>query len=150
MTGSGLALLVCVLLLADTGCKARLVAKNGDSGSESAGVAQGDAEGGTALLVDAGLPPDDSVLPEPNDELKVRARHLLEAIVSDDATLAGDILFPRDGWLATHDAPDPGKDWEAHVAAPFRKAVRALSRRQRDFHHVQAVDWLGLSLSAVA
>jgi hypothetical protein len=115
------------------------VAKNGDSGSESAGVAQGDAEGGTALLVDAGLPPDDSVLPEPNDELKVRARHLLEAIVSDDATLAGDILFPRDGWLATHDAPDPGKDWEAHVAAPFRKAVRALSRRQRDFHHVQAV-----------
>ena len=91
-----------------------------------------------ALLIEAGAP-DDAVFPEPNEELRVRARHLLEAIASDDATLAGDILFPRDGWLATHDAPDPGKDWEAHVAAPFRKAVRALSRRNRDLHHVQAV-----------
>ena len=36
----------------------------------------------------------------------------------DDADLATDILFPRDGWLATRDAADPGKEWEKRVDAP--------------------------------
>jgi hypothetical protein len=121
------------------GCRGRTVDKSSDSNGGSVEVTEPDGEGGAALSAEASAPPDDAVLPEPNEELKVRARHLLEAIESDDAALAGDILFPRDGWLATHDSPDPGKDWEAHVAMPFRKAVRSLSRRERDLYHVQAV-----------
>jgi hypothetical protein len=85
------------------------------------------------------LPPDDTILPASSEELTGRARHLLEAIARDDATLASDILFPRDGWLATRDAPDPGKDWEVHVATPFRRAVHVLSRRNRDLTQIQAV-----------
>lgn len=131
--------MACVVLLAHAGCRGRTADKSSDSSGPSVEVMQVDGEGGPPLLADASAPPDDAVLPEPSEELKVRARHLLEAIESDDATLAGDILFPRDGWLATRDAPDPGKDWETHVATPFRKAVHRLSRRERDLHHVQAV-----------
>ena len=133
----GAVLLTCIASGAAS-CKARPAQEHSDSGSAVASNAAGDRETG-APPFDAAPPPDDTALPEPSDELKIRARHLLEAIASDDATLAGDILFPRDGWLATRDAPDPGKDWEARVAAPFRKAVRILSRREYDLRHIQAV-----------
>jgi hypothetical protein len=126
--------------LGQTGCKTRPADRADGSGDQAAKAAPDAFEGGAASLVEAGAPPEDAVLPtEPSDELEVRARHLLEAIVSDNAMLAGDILFPRDGWLATRDVPDPGKDWEAHVATPFRKAVRELSRKNRDLYHVQTV-----------
>jgi hypothetical protein len=88
--------------------------------------------------VDAGSPADDAV-PRSGDDIVVRARHLLEAVAQDNVALASDILFPRDAWLATHDAADPGKDWDVHVATPFRKAVHALSRRERNWNQVQAV-----------
>jgi hypothetical protein len=96
-------------------------------------------EGGASVGIDAASPPDDAVLPSNTEELQTRARHLLEAITKDDATLAADILFPRDGWLATRDAADPGKDWQTHAAAPFRRAVHGLSRRHRDWEHAEAV-----------
>jgi hypothetical protein len=123
------------------GCKAS--SRNTASG---AGPAEPDAApvdaGGTALVVDAGHP-EDTLLPQmvpPNqEELVTRARHLLEAIAQDDATRAGDILFPRDGWIATRDATDPGKDWNARASEPFRRAVHALSRRHKDIDHAQVV-----------
>jgi hypothetical protein len=68
-----------------------------------------------------------------------RAGHLLEAISQDDPTLAGDILFPRDGWLSTRDAPDPGKNWEGHVASPFRRRLHTLWRQHKDLEHAQVV-----------
>jgi hypothetical protein len=83
-------------------------------------------------------PPDDQ-LPAASEGMAVRARHLLEAIASDDAALASDILFPRDGWTATRDAPDPGKDWDRRVASPFRRAVHVLSRRHEDYSRAQSV-----------
>jgi hypothetical protein len=125
--------------LVQVACKAGSRDRSSDSGGPASEAAHVDREGDAAVLVEAAPPPNDTALPEPSEELKVRARHLLEAIASDDATLAVDILFPRDGWLAARDAPDPGKNWETHLVAPFRKAVRVLSRRQRDLHHIQAV-----------
>jgi hypothetical protein len=133
------ALFLTCAALGPLSCRARSLERSSDSGPEGAASEPGDLDGGAGSLGDAFPPPEDTALPEPSDELKVRARHLLEAILSDDATLAGDILFPRDAWLATRDASDPGKDWEARVVAPFRKALRVLSRRQRDLNHIQAV-----------
>lgn len=75
-------------------------------------------------------PPDDNVAPPSSDELTSRARHLLEAIGKDDASLAVDIVFPRDGWLSLRDAKDPGKDWDRRVSSPFRAAIHRLSRNR--------------------
>jgi hypothetical protein len=92
----------------------------------------------SATLVVSNRPPDDS-MPAPAEEMTVRARHLLEAIANDNAALASDILFPRDGWSAMRDALDPGKDWDRRVAAPFRNAVHSLSRRHDDLARAQFV-----------
>ncbi len=86
--------------------------------------------GGSLAAVEAGAPPDDAMPPASSDELTQRARHLLEALGRDDPDLAADIMFPRDGWLGTRDAVDPGKDWDKHVQAPFRKSVHALARKR--------------------
>jgi len=93
-------------------------------------------------------PADDAIPPMPSDELSARSRHLLEAIARDDATLAADILFPRDGWFATRDATDPGREWEKRAAGPFRRAVHALSRRRKDVGSAQFVSFeLGHSMT---
>jgi hypothetical protein len=79
-------------------------------------------------------------MPAPaSDELTTRTRHLLEAVAQDDGSLAADILFPRDGWIATRDAEDAGKDWEKKVNAPFRKAIHRLSRREKGMDRAQLV-----------
>jgi hypothetical protein len=82
-----------------------------------------------ATEIDGAPPPDDAIPSSSGEELSARARHLLEAIARNDAQLATDILFPRDGWLTTRDVSDPGKDWEKRVARPFRHAIRAMGRR---------------------
>jgi hypothetical protein len=128
------------------------------AGAPEAGAAGATSEAGTVLAsagktevaapaASAGLaapagsaaasPPDDAAPPVAGGELTGRVRHLLEAIGRDDATLAADILFPRDGWMATRDANDPGKDWDRHVAAPFRKGLHALGRRHPGLDHAQ-------------
>jgi hypothetical protein len=74
-----------------------------------------------------------------SEELTARARHLLEAIAKDDGDLAADIVFPRDAWLTTRNADDPGKDWSKRVDAPFRKSVHALFRRHEGLARAQFV-----------
>jgi hypothetical protein len=90
-------------------------------------------------VVDAGPPADDLPPDDSSAELTTRARHLLEAIAKDDPTLAADIEFPRDGWLLTRDASDPGKDWEKHVARPFRAGVHGLYKRHKDLERAELV-----------
>jgi hypothetical protein len=93
-------------------------------------------------------PPDDAIPPASSDELTARSRHLLEAIAKDDATLAADILFPRDGWVATRDVVDPGREWEKRAAGPFRRAVHALFRHRKDVGSAQFVSFeLGHSMT---
>jgi hypothetical protein len=92
--------------------------------------------------VDSGAPPDDSIPSTSSDELTGRARHLLEAVGKDDPDLASDILFPRDGWMATRDADDPGKEWEKRVASPFRKAIHADARH----HEIDRAQLVSLEL----
>lgn len=110
-------------------------ARPGDAGV----AAQDGGEAGLLSLVDAGAP-DDTIIPAASsEELTVRARHLLEAIAKDNSDLGTDILFPRDGWLATRDAADPGKEWDKRVASPFHRSVHALSHRREDLNRAQQV-----------
>jgi hypothetical protein len=134
------------------GCKGKRSgnAATGDAATADA-APQADAarEAGTRTSSPAAVPdlPDD-LMPVTNEGMAARARHLLEAIAGDNASLANDILFPRDGWTATRDAADPSKDWERQVAGPFRKAVHALSRHHSDYARAQFVSLeLGPSLS---
>jgi hypothetical protein len=117
------------------GCRgARL--GGGEAGTEADG---GPTDTGVITVTDAGPPADDAFPSGSGDELSARARHLLEAIAGGDAQLATDILFPRDGWLTTRDASDPGKEWEKRVAGPFRRAIRAMSRHHADFERARFV-----------
>ena len=137
MTGRGLALALLFSLPATLGsCKER-----GETGSDAAPAdASSDARltGASTIPLDA-APPDDSIPPTSGDDLTARARHLLEAVGKDDPDLATDILFPREGWLATRDAADPGKEWEKRVAAPFRRSVHANARRHEELDRAQFV-----------
>jgi hypothetical protein len=118
-----------------SGCRGRARDGAGDRPADG-GV---DGEAALATAVDAAPPPDESIPPTASEELSTRAKHLLEAIAHDDPGLATDIVFPRDGWVATRDAVDPGKEWEKRVAGPFRRAIHALSRRHADFERAQFV-----------
>lgn len=93
----------------------------------------------SAAAQDAAPPADDLLPPSASDELAGRARHLLEAIAHGDAQFATDLIFPRDGWLSMRDAADPGKEWERRVMAPFRRAIRSLSRHRTDLADAQSV-----------
>ena len=100
-----------------------------DGGAES-------REAGADAAADA-APADDSIPPTSSDELNLRAKHLLEAMAQNNSDLASDFLFPRDGWVATRDALDPGKEWEKRVLHPFQRALRGLSRRHPDLVRAQ-------------
>lgn len=131
MRGEAAILLSAALAIGCRGFRTR--ASEGDGPTDAA------FDSGVAAVVDAAPPPDET-LPQPSpEELSVRAKHLLEAIAKGDAQLATDILFPRDGWVATRAVADPGKEWDKRVGAPFRRAVHRLSKRYADFDRAQFV-----------
>jgi hypothetical protein len=131
------------ILLASSACKPKrdASAASVDAAPRDAATAEGGSDVRSAGSAPAIPGPPDDQLPSASDGMAVRARHLLEAIASDDAALASDILFPRDGWTATRDATDPGKDWDRRVASPFRRAVHVLSRRHEDYSRAQSVSF---------
>ena len=136
-----LAAMVGVLAMSFAGCKRSAHGPQvEDGGSSDSGVAgQDGGEAGVLSVVEAAVPDDTSIPATSSDELTVRARHLLEAIAKDNSDLGTDILFPRDGWLATRDAADPGKDWDKRALSPFHRSVHALSRRREDLDRAQQV-----------
>jgi hypothetical protein len=111
---------------AATSCKARDKVGSADATTRMDGGAAPDAS--ATAEIDA-TPPDDSIPPTTSDDLNARARHLVEAIAADDPDLAMDIVFPRDGWLATRDADDAGKEWDKVVERPFQHSIHVLARR---------------------
>jgi len=122
-----------------------------DAGPADAATDARAGVGAEASVGDPSAPSDDAIPATTSEELTARSRHLLEAIAKDDAALAADILFPRDGWLATRDAADPGHEWEKRTASPFRRAVHALSRRRKDVGGAQFVSFeLGHSMTQMS
>lgn len=141
-----------LLALALSACKPHPIDRSADAGDAAADgsreASMGAAERGTAAPLAEGGPADDEMPATSSDELTERVRHLLEAIGRDESDLATDILFPRDGWFATRDVEDPGKDWEKKVNGPFRKAIHHLSRHEKGVDGAQSVSIeLGHSLS---
>jgi hypothetical protein len=126
------AALSAAVMFALTGCHG--LHGNFDAGALDGGQETREASAGAGP--DA-APADDAIPPTSSEELSVRARHLLEAIAQNNSDLASDILFPRDGWVATRDASDPGKEWEKRVARPFQRSLRVLSHRHHDLERAQ-------------
>src|SRR5690242_7033215 len=95
-----------------------------DAGLLDAGTRPDAADAAAAMLRERALAQaaDEVVLPpSASEELTARARHLLEAVAHDNADLAADILFPRDGFITARDSADPGKAWDAKIAPAFRR-----------------------------
>ncbi len=144
----------CVFLAALLSCKGAAEKPVHDAGTD-AGRRDGaatpipTAEGTAGAGADAGPPPAPSApaaaiveetLPEiTSDELTLRMRHLLEAIAQDNADLARDTLYPRDGFILLRDAKDPGKTWDQRVQAPFRKAVHRTHQRTKGIENAKYV-----------
>jgi hypothetical protein len=123
------------------GCKGKHAP--GETAQDAAPVDAASVEAGREAHASGTVPkapqPADDQLPTSTEGMDLRARHLLEAIAADNAVLANDMVFPRDAWIATRDASDPGKDWDHRVATPFRKAIHVLSRHNNALARAQSV-----------
>ena len=123
----------------------------------------GDAEAG-AQAVDAGdaeaaAPPkrrewdagvDDDAFPSSDEELELRMRHLLEAVAASDPSLAPDVLYPRDAWVRSRDASDPGKAWDHSVKPSFLRDVAKLRKRAKGIERARFVSFdLGRAVAHV-
>lgn len=106
------------------------------------GIRDAAAESEAGPVQEAVEPAEDALPPATSDELTTRARHLLEAIQKDDADLAVDIIFPRDGWLSVRDTSNGGKEWDHRVALPFRRIVHRLSHR----HDLERAEFVSMEL----
>jgi hypothetical protein len=83
---------------------------------------------------------DDLALPPAaNEELLGRMRHLLEAISQNNPDLAGDVLFPRDAYVASRDTVDPQKAWEKRVSGLFRRSVERTQKRTKGIENAKFV-----------
>jgi hypothetical protein len=115
------------------------VASDGGATTTTSGTAG--AIGSTAPASDAGLAEDLALPAATSDELTLRARHLFEAIAADNPDLGSDMLFPRDAWMSSRDANDPGKQWDAKTASGFRRAVHALHKRTKGIERAKFVSF---------
>ena len=64
-------------------------------------------------------------------ELATRARHLLEALSQDDPSLAGDIVLPREAYLTSRDAQDPGAAYDSRFKPGFETQIRHVRRHEK-------------------
>lgn len=107
-----------------------------------------DAQAFLAALMDAGDagPPDagidDTAMPALSEpELELRMRHLLEAVSQNNPDLAGDALFPRDGFALAKESADPQKLWDRHVQTSFKRSIEVLHKRFKGVEHAKFVSF---------
>lgn len=122
-----------------------------DAAPVEGGVDGGDAQADAAFDGEAGPPHpkkeydagiDDDAFPSAADgELELRMRHLLDAIVAGDPALAPDLLYPRDAWVRSHDAIDPGKAWDHKVKPAFLRDIAKLHRGTKAIDHAKFVSF---------
>jgi hypothetical protein len=105
-------------------------------------------DGGASASADGGAF-DDTAMPASNGEdLQTRMRHLLEALSQNNPDLAGDALFPRDGYASAKDVSDPPKDWEKKVSGSFRRSVERMHKHMKGLDHAKFVSFeIGRSIT---
>jgi len=131
------ALLALVLLPSCGGCSD----KNAHAADAAPPVALDAGDGGSDALDDTAMPAAAGA------ELETRMRHLLEAIAQNNPDLAGDALFPRDGYVVAKDAADPQKAWDKRVSGLFRRSIERTHKRLRGIEHAKFVSFeLGRSI----
>jgi len=151
----GLLLLIatalCISSAGCSGCDGRnastfdaaAIAKLGDAGDASTSSRGGSS---SSSNVDGGM--DDTAMPASSGEdLQTRMRHLLEALSQNNPDLAGDAIFPRDGYAAARDVADPQKAWEKKVSSAFRRHVDQMHKKLKGVEHAKFVSFeLGHSI----
>jgi hypothetical protein len=139
------------LVLVFAGCTPHRT--KGDAGpppSDAGHVAEAEASVPESGAAAAPGPAIDALPPSPSDDLTTRVRHLLEAIAKDDPSLATDIVFPRDAYVAAKDAADPGKHWDDKVMSAFQKQVHLLHKRTNGIERAQLTGFeMGVPISQV-
>ncbi|HSO37094.1 MAG TPA: hypothetical protein VLT33_31430 [Labilithrix sp.] len=131
-----LPILAACALLAASACTDKPSPGAPDGGDAGPRVRDSGAEGGAAGGVDSGV--DELALPPAvNEELLARMRHLLEAIVQNNPDLAGDVVFPRDGYVASRDTVDPQKAWEKRVSGLFKRSVERSHKRTKGIENAK-------------
>lgn len=122
-----------------SGCEAMLLAGmlalSGCSGCGRKTDEAPDAQAFLASLMDAGdggkgdAGTDDTAMPAATDaDLENRMKHLLEAVTQNNPDLAGDALFPRDGYALAKEASDPQKLWDRSIQGSFKRSIEVLHR----------------------
>lgn len=64
-------------------------------------------------------------------DLDMRAKHLLEAISQNDASLAADIVLPREAFIAARDAQDPATLYDGKFKNTFAAQIGHVRRREK-------------------
>ena len=143
------ALLLSISLAGCSSCSKTDASKYADAGVlADAAVDVVDA----AAADDAGAV-DESAMPATtvSDDLQQRMRHLFEAITQDNADLATDALFPRDGYIAARDTADPQTAWDRKVSGAFHRAVERTHKRMKGIEHGKFLSFeLGHAMQQVA
>ena len=122
-----LSVLAACVFLAISACTDKSPPGGADAGDGGPRVRDGGVD---AAAADSGV--DDLALPPPiNEELLARMRHLLEGIVQNNPDLAGDVVFPRDGYISSRDTVDPQKAWEKRVSGLFKRHVERTHKRTK-------------------
>ena len=130
--------LAATLLSAGASCTDKPTGGSADGGDAGALARsrEGGVEGGPAAAVDSGV--DDLAQPPAvNEELISRMRHLLEGIAQNNPDLAGDVVFPRDGYVASRDSVDPQKAWEKRVSGLFKRSVERTRKRNKGIENAK-------------
>jgi hypothetical protein len=150
-----LTVLTAAIAAGGAGCGDKTAAAGTSDPAALAAKLDGGAEGGHAsgagAAVDAGPSLEDVALPQAGGpELDARMRHLLEAIAQNNPDLAGDVLFPRDAYVATKDLSDPQKAWDKKVSGSFRRAVERTHKRTKGAEQARFVSFeLGHSVMQI-
>jgi hypothetical protein len=70
-------------------------------------------------------------LPDAGTDLDLRAKHLLEAIAQNDASLAADIVLPREAFIAARDAQDPATLYDGKFKNLFAAHIARIHRHEK-------------------
>lgn len=69
--------------------------------------------------------------PDAGSDLDTRAKHLLEAIAQNDASLAADIVLPREAFIAARDAQDPATLYDGKFKNTFAAHIARIHRHEK-------------------